>query len=315
MSRYGYDYDWGGGWQRRYGGFGGGELGYGRGYRAWGRYPSDGWSRPDFNVSLGAFGGRRPELDYTFETWGAYDTTGGAYPGGYDEQRDRATMQPWGGGDSDASRVRARDLMTENPEVVTPDATLAEAARLMRDLDVGIVPVVTDLDTSILQGVITDRDITIRAAAEGKDMNSSRVADFMTREVETVSEGASVREVFSVMKREQVRRVPVTDTSGRLVGIIAQADLAVDYAGLDTEREAEVEEVIERISEPARPRSRSPQGRDRQYGEAYRYGPRFDSEYDRDFGDRLRHRWRTVKRGARHLLRRGERQAYDDGWR
>jgi CBS-domain-containing membrane protein len=61
---------------------------------------------------------------------------------------------------------------------------------------------------------------------------------------------------MNLMKREQVRRIPVTDLEGNLVGIIAQADLVVDYAGLDLERETEVEEVIERISEPARPRGR-----------------------------------------------------------
>jgi CBS domain-containing protein len=102
------------------------------------------------------------------------------------------------------------------------------------------------------------------------------VRDYMTRDVATVSESHSVRDVFSVMKREQVRRVPVTDREGRLVGIIAQADLAVDYAGLDLEREREVEEVIERISEPARPRW-DRQGR--AGGQQSRYvvgGPRYD---------------------------------------
>jgi predicted transcriptional regulator len=79
-----------------------------------------------------------------------------------------------------------------------------------------------------------------------------KVSDYMTEQVETVNKNDSLRDVFNVMKREQVRRVPVTDREGRLVGIIAQADLAVDYAGLDLQRETEVEEVIERISEPGR---------------------------------------------------------------
>jgi CBS domain-containing protein len=147
-------------------------------------------------------------------------------------------------------RVCAADVMTRGPEALTPESTLVEAAKRMRDLDVGIIPVVDDADSYRLRGVITDRDIAVRAAAEGKDMKKARVGEYMTRDVDTVREVDRVTAVFDVMKRARVRRVPVTDDAGRLVGIIAQADLAVNYAGLDWRREAEVEEVIERISEP-----------------------------------------------------------------
>jgi CBS domain-containing protein len=142
--------------------------------------------------------------------------------------------------------------MTENPETVTPDTTVADAARKMRELDVGIIPVVESQENRRLKGVVTDRDLAIRVLAEGKD-GSARVSECMTTQVETVNKNDSVLDVFDVMKREQVRRVPVTDRENRLVGIISQADLAVNYAGLDLQRETEVEEVIERISEPARP--------------------------------------------------------------
>jgi CBS domain-containing protein len=149
--------------------------------------------------------------------------------------------------------MRASELMTENPQCVTPDTTLTDVARKMRELNVGIIPVVDDMQTRRLQGVITDRDIAVRAVADGKE-GSTRVSECMTTDVETVNKNDSVREVLNVMERDQVRRVPVTDREGRLVGIIAQADLAVDFAGDDPRREEMVEETIQRISEPARPR-------------------------------------------------------------
>lgn len=150
-----------------------------------------------------------------------------------------------------ALRVRAADIMTEDPRAVTPRTTLTEAARLMAGLDVGILPVVDSPESFQLLGVVTDRDLAVRGLARGLD-GGAPVSQCMTTEVSTVQPLATIREVFDLMKREQVRRVPVTDRDGRLVGIIAQADLAVQYAGLDLEREREVEEVIERISEPGR---------------------------------------------------------------
>lgn len=148
-----------------------------------------------------------------------------------------------------ALRIRASDIMTPDPRTVTPRSTLADAARLMAELDVGILPVVDGPETLALVGVVTDRDLAVRGLAQGRD-GGAPVAECMTAPVATVQPAASIREVFDLMKRERVRRVPVTDAEGRLVGIIAQADLAVHYAGLDVEREREVEEVIERISEP-----------------------------------------------------------------
>lgn len=174
---------------------------------------------------------------------------------GLDPSRERADYGRRGemrrGGDGRS--VCAAEIMTVNPEVVTPDTTLAEAARKMREIDVGILPVVDNLDDRHLQGVITDRDIAIRAVAEGKS-GRAKVRSFMTTEVSACHPGDRVRELLHVMEREQVRRVPITDHAGSLVGIVAQADLAVDYAGIDRDREIRVEEAIGRISAPARPR-------------------------------------------------------------
>jgi CBS domain-containing protein len=266
-----------------------------------------GWSRPEFNVS---FGLPHPERDVGYDDYYAHGFGAGARHGS-SSVREWRTGETWGSAESDVDRIRARDLMTENPEAVTADTTLADVARRMRDLDVGIIPVVDDPDRGILQGVITDRDIAVRAAATSADMDSARVGDYMSREVSSVDEADTVRDIFSAMKRERVRRVPVTDFTGRLVGIVALADLAVDYAGLDEDRELEVEEVVGRISEPARPR---------RFGGSYDYrggfaaGRRasgYGDDYDRHLRDRVRDRWRSIKREARHLLDRVE----DRDWR
>lgn len=172
-----------------------------------------------------------------------YERGGGGRWGIGRQQRER----------SGGSRIRASEIMTENPECVTPETSLMEVAQKMRDLDVGIIPVVDSMDNRRLRGVVTDRDITIRAVAEGKD-GKTTVRDCMTDDVETVNKNDAVGEVLRVMSQEQVRRVPVTDREGRLVGIIAQADLAVDYTNDEPEREMRVEDTIQQISEPARPR-------------------------------------------------------------
>ncbi len=143
--------------------------------------------------------------------------------------------------------MKARDVMTANPDVVTPDEPVTRAAEVMRDRNVGIVPVVEDRSSMRLRGVITDRDIAIRHVAAGHD-NSCRVGDEVSRErLSTVHPDADVKDVMEVMKREQVRRVPVVERDNRLVGIIAQADLA--------ERGPSVKEVgmvVEKISQPGK---------------------------------------------------------------
>jgi CBS domain-containing protein len=218
-----------------YAGYPGGDVhGGARGYG--GEFRGGGQSRGRQGLRQGSFGGGRA----AGRGWGG----GTAGYGGFQSSR---------GGRSDADRIRAREIMTDNPECVTPDTSVAEVARKMRDLNVGIIPVVDSLESRRLRGVITDRDLAIRVLAEDKD-GKVKVSDYMTGQVETVNQNDTVHRILDVMKREQVRRVPVTDREGRLVGVIAQADLAVSYAGLDLDRETEVEEAIERISEPARPR-------------------------------------------------------------
>lgn len=288
---------------------GGGHSGYG-GRAGWDMGPEPGGWRGGYSAAeRGGWGGGYME-----------SAAGGQLQGygGTGVDRDWRTGRHMGGGPA-VERVRASHIMTRHPETVTPDTPLSDVAARMRDLDVGIIPVVTGDGDSRLQGVITDRDIVVRAAAEGKDLKKEKVRDHMTGDVGVVGMNSNVREVFSVMKRERVRRVPVVDGENRLVGIIAQADLAVDYAGLDLQRETEVEEVIERISEPARPdwSGRRPHWRQAEYDEGFidRVGRGFRQsgirEWVPEVGDRAREGWDAVRRGARHLMDRG----YDRGWR
>jgi len=143
--------------------------------------------------------------------------------------------------------MKARDIMTSNNlECVTREDSLQEAARRMRDADVGALPVVEDRQSMRLVGVITDRDIAVRHVA-GDNSAECRVGDHMTDgRMHTVSPDDDVDSVMRTMKSEQVRRVPVCEGE-RLVGMIAQADIARDGA---SDREAG--DVVEKISEPDR---------------------------------------------------------------
>lgn len=142
--------------------------------------------------------------------------------------------------------MKAREIMTANPRTVTPDTDLPEVARLMKDEDVGMVPVVEEGGQNLL-GVVTDRDIAIRVVAEGRDPSGVRVSDVMSRGVTTGSADDSVDRIMDVMGREQLRRLPIVDERGALVGVIAQADV-VRHARDD----AKAERTVEKISEPGR---------------------------------------------------------------
>ena len=142
--------------------------------------------------------------------------------------------------------MSARTLMTPNPFVVTGEDSIRRAAQLMRDRDVGMVPVVDDRAHMHLRGVITDRDIAIRCAAEHHG-GECRVEKHMTwGHLATVPAEASAGEVIRLMERDRVRRVMVTE-GGRLVGVIAQADLALKAGPLEP---LLVEAMLERISAP-----------------------------------------------------------------
>jgi CBS domain-containing protein len=137
--------------------------------------------------------------------------------------------------------------MTANPQVVTASDSISRAAEIMRDADVGVVPVVDDAGSMRLAGVVTDRDIAVRVVAEGRD-RSTHVRDVMSSGLATVGPDDDLDRVTEVMKTQQVRRVPVCEGE-RLVGIIAQADVAREG------RDRKTGDVVEKISEPGRGRA------------------------------------------------------------
>jgi CBS domain-containing protein len=142
--------------------------------------------------------------------------------------------------------MKARDIMSRNPACVTPDTPLAEAARLMKTENVGVIPVVESSDSRRLVGVITDRDIAVRAVAEGRDGVSTSVGHVMTPDVRSCAPDDSVSDVMDLMGREQVRRIPIVDERGSLVGIVAQADIV-----LEAKDDKKAEKTLEQISQPS----------------------------------------------------------------
>ena len=133
-----------------------------------------------------------------------------------------------------------RDLMTENPRAVRPDDPVVDAARVLRDENVGSLPVI---DGDRLIGMITDRDIALRVVAEGRDPGSVSVNEIASRDLVTAESTADLDDALRLMARHQIRRLPVTE-EGRLVGILAQADVASEVGDKETGR------LVEAISEP-----------------------------------------------------------------
>lgn len=151
--------------------------------------------------------------------------------------------------------MKARDIMTANPEAVTPEQTVSEAARLMQSRDIGAVPVVQDTTSRRLVGILTDRDIVVRHLATGHTKDC-QVSAHMTRREDpetfaTAREEDTVEYVLDLMRRHAVRRIPIVDENDqRLVGIVAQADVVRLYG---PDHPATVEELLSAISAPGHP--------------------------------------------------------------
>lgn len=140
-----------------------------------------------------------------------------------------------------------REVMTPHVEVIHPNATLKEAAETMRALDVGPVPV---CDGDRLQGMLTDRDITIRATAEGRDPNTTRVRDVMTPDVVYCFEDQDVADAAQLMEERQIRRLVVLNRDKRLVGIVSLGDLATQTSDEDLDS-TELTETLSAVSSEA----------------------------------------------------------------
>jgi len=134
-----------------------------------------------------------------------------------------------------------RDAMTESPRSIGASASVVEAARVMREEHIGSLPITED---EKLVGMLTDRDITTRVVAEAADPKTTSVGDVYSRDLISVEPDSDLEQALLLMARHQVRRLPVVE-SGRLVGIVAQADIALK------ENEAKTGQLVEAISEPS----------------------------------------------------------------
>ncbi|CAN5259221.1 CBS domain-containing protein [soil metagenome] len=141
--------------------------------------------------------------------------------------------------------MKANEIMTAEPVCVTPDTPIQEAARLMKDQNVGMLPVVQAEGSRQLIGVITDRDIALRHVAEGHTSGDCPVSEAMTEHVTTANPNSDVNDVMDIMGKEQVRRIPIVDERGDVVGVVAQADVV-----LHAKDDKKAERTIEEISQP-----------------------------------------------------------------
>ena len=135
---------------------------------------------------------------------------------------------------------RIREIMTSNPSTVEPDKTVVDAARIMKQEDAGVVPVT---ENGRLTGMVTDRDIAIRVVAESKDPKSTTVREVASSDLVTIDPQQDLDEALRLMAQHQVRRLPVVEEDGRLVGVVAQADVA--RHGDDTKTGQVVQEISE----------------------------------------------------------------------
>lgn len=137
------------------------------------------------------------------------------------------------------THTKIRDVMTSNPRTIEPSTSVQEAAKLMRDQDVGPIPIV---ERGSVVGILTDRDIVLRVVAEGKDPSSTSAGEVASRDLVTVDPEQTLDEALRLMAKHQVRRLPVSEEDGKLVGIVAQADVALQADDRSTG------EVVEEIS-------------------------------------------------------------------
>jgi CBS domain-containing protein len=139
-----------------------------------------------------------------------------------------------------------KDVMTSGVECISPDTTLREAAQTMKKRDVGLLPICGDDDR--LAGMISDRDITVRAVADGLDPSTAQARDVMTPKVIYCYEDQDISDAAHMMEQNQIRRLVVLNRAKRLVGILSLGDLAVDCGD-----EQLAGHTLEAVSEPAMP--------------------------------------------------------------
>ena len=139
---------------------------------------------------------------------------------------------------------KCSEVMTKNPTVCVPSDTVADVAQIMKKENVGPVPIVGDRQSRKLVGMVTDRDLAIKVVAERRDAEATTVEEVMSRRVVTCRSEDDLQEALEAMSKNQLRRIPVVDDNGGIVGIIAQADVATR-----AHEPAKTAEVVEKISQ------------------------------------------------------------------
>jgi len=138
--------------------------------------------------------------------------------------------------------MKVNEVMTADPHCCTPETGLHEVAQMMVDRDCGCIPVVDGADSKMPLGMITERDITCRVVAQGKNPLDLTAGDAMTSTVLSVNPETSLQDCLNLMEESQVRRIAVVDKAGRICGIVAQADVAINAGSQKTA------EVVQQVS-------------------------------------------------------------------
>lgn len=141
--------------------------------------------------------------------------------------------------------MNVSEVMTESPQCCSPDTGLQEVAQMMVDCDCGCIPVVDGDDSKMPVGMITDRDITCRVVAQGRNPLDLTARDAMTSTVVSVTPDTSLEDCLDLMEESQVRRIAVVDNDGKICGIVAQADVA---RNADEQKTAEVVQQVSKAS-------------------------------------------------------------------
>lgn len=153
--------------------------------------------------------------------------------------------------------MKIKHVMTKDPTCCVPSDTAQRAARIMRDEDAGVVPVIENEQSRVVVGIVTDRDLCMNVVAEGRDPRTTQVHESMTATVVSCSPQDAVEKATELMRENQIRRIPVVDEQHQLVGIVAMADIL----GRANVRTTETHETLKTVSaptaEPSKPRARS----------------------------------------------------------
>ena len=153
--------------------------------------------------------------------------------------------------------MKIKHVMTKDPTCCVPSDTAQRAAKMMREEDTGVVPIIENEHSRKVIGVVTDRDLCMNVVAEGRDSRTTQVHESMTTTVVSCSPQDSVDKATELMRENQIRRIPVVDEQHQLVGIVAMADMVGRADLRTTETHETLKTVSAPTSEPSKPRARS----------------------------------------------------------